>query len=212
MIRPTPMASRTSTNAVSSVYESHPSLAISMDDFEANEFSPTVPDMQSQHSIYRSGVSSYQSSNASNRRSASPPAWRKAGSGWFKHQGSLSPSRRGYHHSREGSMEYRSLDEDEDRDEGEITVYPLPSRIPLPESPIKGRSVSPEPDPCFGGGEAVRMQAVNARPLTPPPHDAVESEATDQKTPTQMNCKLPSNLSCRHRLIPTFHLVVEILP
>jgi hypothetical protein len=30
---------------------------------------------------------------------------------------------------------------------------------------------------------------VDARPLTPPPDDANESEATDQKTPTQMNCK-----------------------
>jgi hypothetical protein len=189
MIRPTSMASRSSTNALSTLYDSHPSLAVSMEDFEAHEFSPTVPDMPSQHSIYRSGVSSYQSSNASNRRSASPPAWRKAGSGWFKHQGSLSPSRRGYHHSREGSMEYRSAEEDGDRDEGEITVYPLPARIPLPESPTKGRSLSPSPAPCFGGGEAARTTTVNARPLTPPPDDANESEATDQKTPTQMNCK-----------------------
>lgn len=204
MIRPTPMASRSSINALSTAYDSHPSLAVSMEDFEAHEFSPTVPDLPSQHSIYRSGVSSYQSSNASNRRSASPPAWRKAGSGWFKHQGSLSPSRRGYHHSREGSMEYRSVDEDGDRDEGEITVYPLPARIPLPESPTKGRSLSPSPAPCFGGGEATRTTAVNARPLTPPPDDANESEATDQKTPTQMNCKFLHDIArCQH-LIPSF--------
>ena len=174
MIRPSPMASRcSSTNALSTAFESHPSLALSMEDFEAHEFSPTVGDLPSQHSIYRSGVSSYQSSTASNRRSASPPAWRKAGSGWFKHQGSLSPSRRGYQHSREGSIEYRSADEDGQHDEGEITVYPLPARIPLPESPTKGRSLSPSPAPChFGGGEAAHSTAVNARPLTPPPDDA----------------------------------------
>jgi hypothetical protein len=86
-------------------------------------------------------------------------------------------------------MEYRSADEEGDRDEGEITVYPLPARIPLPESPTKGRSLSPSPAPCFGGGEAARTTTLNARPLTPPPDDANESEATDQKTPTQMNCK-----------------------
>jgi hypothetical protein len=196
MIRPAPMAARSSTHAASSAYDSHASLAVSMEDFEAHEFSPTVPDLPSQHSIYRSGVASYQSSASSNRRSTSPPAWRKAGSGWFKHQGSLSPSRRGYH-SREGSLEYRSADEDADREEGEgeITVYPLPSRIPLPESPTKGRSPSPSPVPYFGGGEAtapaVRAPAVNARPSTPSQHDANESEAPDQKTPTQMNCKFP---------------------
>ena len=193
MIRPAPMAARSSTFAASSAYDSHASLAVSMEDFEAHEFSPTVPDLPSQHSIYRSGVSSYQSSTTSNRRSASPPAWRKAGSGWFKHQGSLSPSRRSFH-SREGSLEYRSADEDADREdgEGEITVYPLPSRIPLPESPTKGRSPSPSPVPYFGGGEtAVRTPAVNARPSTPSRNDANESEAPDQKTPTQMNCKFP---------------------
>lgn len=188
------MASRASTHAASSAYESHPSLAVSMEDFEANEFSPTVPDLPSQHSIYRSGVSSYQSSTSSTRRSASPPAWRKAGSGWFKHQGSLSPGRHGYH-SREESLEYRSADDDEgDRDEGEVTLYPLPARIPLPESPTKGRSLSPSPAPMFGGGEAVRAAPVNARPSTPPPpHDeAQEAETSDQRTPTQMNCKSAS--------------------
>lgn len=181
------MASR-SAHVASSTYESHPSLAASMEDFEAHDFSPTVPDLPSQHSIYRSGVSSYQSSTSSNRRSASPPAWRKAGSGWFKHQGSLSPSRHGYH-SREGSLEYRSADDEADHDEGEITVYPLPARIPLPESPTKGRSPSPGPAPMFGGGEPAQPTAMNARPSTPSRKGADESESPDEKTPTQMNCK-----------------------
>jgi hypothetical protein len=198
MILPAPMAARSSTRAASNAFDSHASLAVSMEDFEAHEFSPTVPDLSSQHSIYRSGASSYMSTASSNRRSASPPAWRKAGSGWFKHQGSLSPSRRGYQ-SREGSLEYQSAEEDADREEeegdGEITVYPLPSRVPLPESPTKGRSLSPSPVPYFGGGEAtapaVRTPAVNPRPSTPSQHDATESEAPDQKTPTQVNCKFP---------------------
>ena len=221
MIRPAPMAARSST---STAFDSHASLAVSMEDFEAHEFSPTVPDLPSQHSIYqRSGASSYISTASSNRRSASPPAWRKAGSGWFKHQGSLSPSRRGYH-SREGSLEYRSADEEADREEGEgeITVYPLPSRIPLPESPTKGRSPSPSPVPYFGGGEstapAVRTPAVNQRPSTPSQHDANESEAPDQKTPTQVNCKFQCVVSCRRHLpFPSpsafpFRLFVNLSP
>jgi len=213
MIRPAPMAARSSTYAASTAFDSHASLAVSMEDFEAHEFSPTVPDLPSQHSIYqRSGASSYISTASSNRRSASPPAWRKAGSGWFKHQGSLSPSRRGYH-SREGSLEYRSADEDAEREaereegEGEITVYPLPSRIPLPESPTKGRSLSPSPVPYFGGGEATapavrRTPEVNPRPSTPSQHDATESEAPDQKTPTQVNCKFP--VRARFPVVATF--------
>jgi len=155
-----------------------------MEDFEAREFSPTVPDLPSQHSGFRSGVSSYVSSNASsNRRSESPPAWRKAGSGWFKHQATLSPTRQGYS-SREGSPEYHSAD-----DEGDVTVYPLPARIPLPESPTKGRSPSPSPQPIFGGGaNNVNTYAMNARPDAMPIRGE-EPESGDQRTPTQMNCK-----------------------
>ncbi|KAF2215337.1 hypothetical protein CERZMDRAFT_35745 [Cercospora zeae-maydis SCOH1-5] len=123
--------------------DSHPSLNASMDDFDAREFSPTIPDMPSQHSGFRStGHSEY--SEASSRRSYSPPAWRKAGSGWFKHQEALSPNRNGYR-SKETSPRYQSADED--GDDGDATAYRTARRIPLPESPVKGRSprVTPEP-------------------------------------------------------------------
>lgn len=183
------MASRQGAFSSAGLLDSHPSLAASMEDFEAREFSPTVPDLPSQHSGFRSNVSSYQSSTSSNRRSDSPPAWRKAGSGWFKQQASLSPTRGGYG-SREPSPEYHSADDEVDR-EGEVTVYPLPSRIPLPESPTKGRSISPSPDPAFGGGDAYsRAMPLRDRQITPPAHSGAEMETTDQTTPTQMNCEL----------------------
>jgi hypothetical protein len=88
-----------------------------------------------------------------------------------------------------------------------ITVYPLPSRVPLPESPTKGRSLSPSPVPYFGGGEATapavrRTPEVNPRPSTPSQHDATESEAPDQKTPTQVNCKFP--VRARFPVVATF--------
>jgi hypothetical protein len=188
---PANMASRPGasyTIAANGYHDSHPSLAASMEDFEAREFSPTVPELPSQHSGFRSNVSSYQSDASSHRRSASPPAWRKAGSGWFKHQGSLSPERFGYG-SREPSPEYHSADDEVD--EGGLTVYPLPARIPLPESPIKGRSPSPTPDPTFGGGTPRSRLATSAeRQSTPPVQGGAERDLSDQITPTQMNCKL----------------------
>ncbi|KAK6438191.1 hypothetical protein LTR95_005612 [Oleoguttula sp. CCFEE 5521] len=178
------MASHHGASYTPSNLDSHPSLAASLEDFEAREFSPTVPDLPSQHSGFRStgNVSSYQSSDSSHRRSDSPPAWRKAGSGWFKQQGSLSPSRGGYE-SREVSPEYHSA---EDEREGEVTVWPLPSRIPLPESPTKGRSVSPSPDPIFGGGDARRVPPRD-RHSTPQAQTGAEMEEQGEATPTQMN-------------------------
>ena len=175
------------------LYDSHPSISASMDDFEINqrEFSPTVPDIPSQHSGFRSNTSEY--SEHSSRRSDSPPAWRKAGSGWFAHHQSLSPSRRGYA-SKEPSPEYHSAEDDDDLGDGEVTAYPIPSRIPLPESPLKGRSVEPTPEPDFGGGAGERDRGgggrVNARSQRPttPMNNAPREDANDA-TPTQMNCK-----------------------
>lgn len=123
--------------------DSHPSINASMDDFEAREFSPTVPDMPSQHSGFRSHNALEYSDHS--RRSYSPPAWRKAGSGWFKHQ-SMSPSRSGYG-SKEPSPQYHSADED-----GEIGAYRSATRIPLPVSPTKSRSPAHSPEPTTGAG------------------------------------------------------------
>lgn len=76
----------------------------------------------------------------------SPPAWRKAGSGWFKRQNGLASPMR----SRAGTPEKKQAghppsdaddyDEHEnDMDEDDLTAA---ADVPLPGSPIKGRSMS----------------------------------------------------------------------
>ncbi|KAK3709730.1 hypothetical protein LTR37_010757 [Vermiconidia calcicola] len=125
--------------------DSHPSINASMQDFEAREFSPTMPDLPSQHSGFRSPDASEYSE--SSRRSFSPPPWRKAGSGWFKHH-SLSPHKVGYA-SKEPSPQYHSAEEEGD---GDFTTFRSAMRIPLPASPTKGRSPSNSPEPMNGAG------------------------------------------------------------
>lgn len=156
-----------------SYHDSHPSINASMDDFEAREFSPTMPDLPSQHSGFRSNNLSDYSENSS-RRSHSPPAWRKAGSGWFKHQSqSLSPIHAGYG-SKEPSPQYHSAEEDE-RD---VTAR----WIPLPASPVKGRSPSPSPAPEFSSIAGALDEDVQ--------HSPFQAHAEDvAATPTQSNCK-----------------------
>ena len=162
--------------------DSHPSLAASMEDYEHREFSPTVPDLPSQHSGFRSNASDY-SDHSSPKRSYSPPAWRKAGSGWFKHpQESLSPHRRGGYASREISPQYYH-DAEEDRDgNGDVTAYRIATGVPLPGSPTKGRSPSCSPQPDFDG-VMDRAGGVSGRDEEVGEVD----EAAD--TPTQSNCK-----------------------
>lgn len=163
---------------------SHPSLSLagSMDSpdlpYNSREFSPTMPEMPSQHSGFRSNLNSDYSEQSS-RRSYSPPAWRKAGSGWFDHH-SLSPSRAG-RRSKEPSPQYHDALEEE----GDVTAHNIASRIPLPGSPTKGRSPSNTPEPQLGergrevdrGGGDARIES-NEEPESP----ALE-------TPTQSNCK-----------------------
>lgn len=162
---------------------SQSSINASMDDFEARDFSPTVPDLPSQHSGFRSPQTSEYSETNSSRRSYSPPAWRKAGSGWFKHQ-SLSPVRSGAR-SKEPSP----------GEEDDMTAF----RIPLPESPTKGRSPSNSPDPELRPAEGHRLG--EERGLSPVVHASVPATPTGaeldsplEQTPTQSNCKA---LPCR---------------
>lgn len=170
--------------------DSHPSITASMDDFEPRDFSPTVPDLPSQHSGFRSHVGS-EYSEASSRRSYSPPAWRKAGSGWFKNP-SLSPGRGGGggFRSKESSPQYHDALEEEG--DGDVTAYRIATRVPLPGSPMKGRSASNSPEPNFGpsAGDVDRgggLSHVNAQT------EGAESPALE--TPTQSNCKLPKSLT-----------------
>jgi hypothetical protein len=165
--------------------DSHPSLNASMDDFEAREFSPTIPEMPSQHSGFRSNHAS-EYSEASSKRSYSPPAWRKAGSGWFQHHQTLSPNRMGYA-SKDCSPQYHSADEDGD---GDVTAYRTARRIPLPESPEKGRSprTSVEPETAAGatGDEEPGCGGSTVRETNDTDE---EPESPAMRTPTQNNCK-----------------------
>lgn len=188
MILPADMTSR------QHILDSHPSLSASMDDFEPREFSPTIPEIPSQHSGFRSNQNS-EYSEASSRRSYSPPAWRKAGSGWFKHHQTLSPSREGYH-SKDPSPQYHSAGED--IDDGDVTAYRTARRIPLPASPTKGRSPSNSPEPVTGGAAADEDRGGRGR-RSESTHtirraneqEELEDEAVSPaaRTPTQNNCK-----------------------
>ncbi len=138
------------------MFDDHPSLSASLEDFEHNENrSPTSPTfgLPSQHSGFKSDES--EADLESSDGPWSPPggssaAWRRdsAVGGWYRHQpylqenqspkASASPSR-----SRNTSPQYESAREDE----GETI---LPANIPLPRgsmSPVKERSPSASPYP-----------------------------------------------------------------
>lgn len=182
--------------------DSHPSLNQSMEDFEAREFSPTIPDMPSQHSGFRSAQNSEYSETSSARRSYSPPAWRKAGSGWFKHQQTRSPTRTGFM-SKDTSPQYQSADED--GDDGDVTAYRTARRIPLPESPVKGRSPSNSPEHETPGAVAEVKKGVardssthtTVRHVSEQPDEADdEPESPSMRTPTQNNCEYSVCCTC----------------
>ncbi|MCJ1476509.1 hypothetical protein MMC13_005175 [Lambiella insularis] len=129
------------------LYESHPSLSASLEDFETNEQASPVFRVPSQHSGFKSEDS--EADGASNSEGPwSPPGWRRsdAGSGWYRHQPYLqgAPNLRfsaSGSRSRETSPRYESAEEDK----GDITI---PANIPLPRgslSPVKERSPSPSP-------------------------------------------------------------------
>ena len=136
------------------LYDDHPSLSASLEDFEHNERSP-VFGLPSQHSGFKSSEDSESEDEPVSEEPWSPPAWRQqnAAGGWYGHnpypnsknntllQPSASAS-----HSRGTSPQYESAKEDED-----LTV---PANIPLPRgsmSPVKENSPSPSPYP--EGGE-----------------------------------------------------------
>ncbi|MCJ1280811.1 hypothetical protein MMC26_000128 [Xylographa opegraphella] len=129
------------------LYESHPSLSASLEDFENNE----VPSPTFQLPSHRSGFKSDESEvdPASNSEGPwSPPAWKRAdaSSGWYRHQPYLKGSGNprfsaSASRSRETSPQYESVAEDKE----DLT---MPANIPLPRgslSPVKERSPSPPP-------------------------------------------------------------------
>ena len=131
------------------IYDDHPSLSASLEDFEHNDRSP-VFGLPSQHSGFKSEASESDLEEAVSEEPWSPPAWRQqnAAGGWYRHQpypqdknrlkASASASR-----SRGTSPQYESAQEEEE----DIT---MPANIPLPRgsmSPVKERSPSPSPYP-----------------------------------------------------------------
>jgi hypothetical protein len=137
------------------LFDEHPSLAGSMDDFDPNDtqprdFSPPVYGIPSQHSGFRSNLSD--SSELSSPQWA--PAWRKQGTPWYnnnhglhhRHGNSHTSGSSSAHHSRFASLsrgaspysESGSVDGDPD-----IT---LAAHVPLPESPLK-RTPQPSMEP-----------------------------------------------------------------
>ncbi|QIW99419.1 hypothetical protein AMS68_004937 [Peltaster fructicola] len=172
------MTSSTTRN----VLDSHPSIDASLEDFEAHNFSPTYRD-EFQYSEPGSHYNDT-SPSMSSRRSTSPPAWRKAGSGWFKHPPLLQPSIAS--RSKDPSPEYYSADEESEAGEGDTTLGISPAKIPLPESPVCGRSPSPTPEP-FADAYTTSTPASKVNPFRASPPLLALEEEQEAQTPTQGN-------------------------
>ncbi|KAG2007770.1 hypothetical protein GB937_008270 [Aspergillus fischeri] len=150
------------------VFDDHPSLDASLEDFENNSNAHRSPvfGLPSQHSGFRSEESECEEEDTTpNGERWSPPGFRRydyvQGSGWYRHQPYLrkgendrpvlkptvgvSPSL-----SREASPQYEDAIEtpsvkkrSESADTGDATIA---ANVPLPsETPLKGRSPSPAP-------------------------------------------------------------------
>ena len=163
------------------MFDDHPSLSASLEDFEHNESrSPTSPTfaLPSQHSGFKSDESEVDAESSEGPWSPPggiPATWRKnyTVGGWYKHQpylqenqslkASASPSC-----SRNTSPQYESAREDE----GETI---LPANIPLPRgsmSPVKERSPSASPYPK--GEEDFRQTFENAE-QNPAAHESANN-------------------------------------
>ncbi|KAJ5084064.1 hypothetical protein NUU61_008643 [Penicillium alfredii] len=151
------------------VFDDHPSLDASLEDFESNSNAHRSPllDLPSQHSGFRSEDSDGEIEDPAGER-WSPPGLRRhdyvQGSGWYRHQPylrkghpelrptiglSVSPSR-----SREPSPQYEDALEGPAKgqaaDSGETGDVVVAANVPLPTSagtPQQGRSPSPGPPP-----------------------------------------------------------------
>ena len=165
-----------STTANCNVWDDHPSLSASMEDFESHAFGPILsPPVSQPHLSFRSPVVSEYSdvSDSPGQESWSPPVWRKAGSGWFRHQEGLA--------SPLGSREPSPLKDDDETDEEDVSA----EDIPLPRSPSKGRSVSRSMSP--------------QRTLATPETDGHNSFVAQTKARTQsQEPRPPSDNNCMY--------------
>lgn len=109
-----------------------PSLSASLEDFEPSPTRrPPFFTIPSTHSGFRSEEPESESESDT---PWNPPAWRKAGSAWFRTSAGT-PSQ-----SRETSPQYESAEQ------GEFDDDTVPANVPLPSSPLKqSPRASPEP-------------------------------------------------------------------
>lgn len=125
-------------------YDSQTSISASLQDFESQDMSTELARTLSRPHLHFRSPSNSEYSDVTDpnlQGSWSPPAWRKAGSGWFRHQqGLASPM-----HSREGSPPKEEAEARGDDYEQDVTI--AAAEIPLPGSPTKGRSLSRSASP-----------------------------------------------------------------
>lgn len=153
---------------IDQVFDDHPSLSASLEDFEHHENRSPLFGLPSQHSGFKSDESEADAESNS-EGPWSPPAWRQPNpaGGWYRHQPypqknqSLKPPASASR-SRDTSPQYESAREDEE----DLTI---PANIPLPRgslSPVKERS--PSPSPYFEKRQGpVKMQNKEPRPENP---------------------------------------------
>ena len=163
------------TDALNDMFESHPSLTASLEEFENNDNPSPVFRLPSQHSGFKSDDSDADATSNS-EPPWSPQHWRRpdTGSGWYRHQPyrqespvvrlSASPTR-----SRETSPKYESADENKED-------YTIPANVPLPRgsvSPAKERP--PSPPPFVEGGQHFRptfvAEEINEETIPPASHN-----------------------------------------
>jgi len=150
-----------------SLYDSHPSVTASMEDFESRNLSPELLNISSNSRLqFHSPVASVYSDMSEDANSGwSPPPWRKHGTGWYNRASGLkSPPR-----SREASplIEDKYNDDDDYDDNNDDTEVVTAARIALPESPVKGRSEEPGFSPEVMTG-AASAGATRSEYMTPP--------------------------------------------
>ncbi|EED22403.1 conserved hypothetical protein [Talaromyces stipitatus ATCC 10500] len=143
------------------LFDDHPSLSASLEDFAASNRRSPLLDLPSQHSGFRSEESDDGRSVPQERWS--PPALRRpdslAGSHWYRHSPydhmHMKPTLQPHSapQSREPSPQYEDASEmppppSPGKDQTDLLDISLAANVPLPpgtDSPLKGRSVSPEP-------------------------------------------------------------------
>ena len=178
------------------MFDDHPSLSASLEDFEHNEPASPTFRLPSQHSGFKL-EDSEQENESNSEEPWSPPAWKNppSNSGWYRHQPylqqnshlrrSMSPVK-----SRELSPEYESAKEDE----GD---YTLPANIPLPRDSVSPAKELP-PGPAVHTGGGVDFEESFA-----------EREETSKPQENPGNCLQALNLVVHGQLLTWFKIFVS---